>query len=997
MNKIQVLWGSVLSFGLFAGAVAAPSNPQPRTVDNDGDSVTLQTLGDEHYRFTRTVDGYLIEADENGVYYYADANGERSNIKAKNAGARSAADKAFLRTLDKGKVLDAHQKKHPDRLKRKERYKRPDWVPTATSDESGADAGSENGVPPVRPLPNAKVHTKGDIKFPVILVAGSGSQASTDSASLYKALNQDNYTSNGHTGSVRDYFNDQSSGAFKPSYDLFYVTVSGALSSYVGSEDKLVKEAISAMRSKYSNFDASKYDSNNDGIVDAAGFLYAGAVTSGGNELGGFQYELGWNSVGQQDAGNGKKFNSYFIISDQSYFPVFVHEFSHTMGLMDHYCVRASDCYDDFSSSSYQSPGAHYWDVMATGMYANNGLTPPSYSGFERAFMGWMSYTDLTASSAVTSITPLNTTNVAYKISVSGDSDEWWVLENRQKTKWDAALPNHGMLIWHIDYDQEAWDGDALNDDKTHQRIDVVEAGNLRVTDYYDGFSTTHFMDDPFPGSQNVTSYGPFTSWAGKSQNIQLYSITEKNNNVCFATQSGVSVGDCSTNVAASSSSAVVASSSSAKSSSSSAVRSSSSAARSSSSVAASSSSAKSSSSVIPGTDQESQCSEMADQVRHDECVSSSSVVPASSSTVVPSSSASVVVGSQTVYISAQLPISDSYVPVTVSLSDVASALGISAGNAASLYNSGSLTYSAVAPSGALDGTASTAEAPGHWFDANGNVITWGEGAALYSNLDLNNMNTAVGNYPNGVTVGSVYTIAQALTYNNVQVIFKISVTVVDGSANVVASSSSVVAVSSSSVIPGSDQYSSASTSVDCTSYPLCGESQCSEMADQVRHDECVSSSSVIPSSSAGAVIGSSNSVVPGVSSSSESVVAGSSASVIPGSSSNVLPGVVGESQCADMSALTNGVPSACATTTLLSGRISAAQLRLENRTLHVTASEGARKTISVFDMLGNRLMVANFVGTQYSLDLAAYAGKVLVVRLSEGGRTLKQMRISVK
>ena len=39
--------------GAFAsGAFAYPSNPVLRTVDNDGDSLSIRTIGDEHYRFT---------------------------------------------------------------------------------------------------------------------------------------------------------------------------------------------------------------------------------------------------------------------------------------------------------------------------------------------------------------------------------------------------------------------------------------------------------------------------------------------------------------------------------------------------------------------------------------------------------------------------------------------------------------------------------------------------------------------------------------------------------------------------------------------------------------------------------------------------------------------------------------------------------------------------------------------------------------------------------
>ncbi|MCQ2104037.1 MAG: M6 family metalloprotease domain-containing protein [Fibrobacter sp.] len=912
MKKSHVLCGAILASGLVAGAFAAPSDPTPKTIDNDGDSIEIQTLGDEHYRFTRTVDGYLLETDESGVYFYVDAKGVRSNVKAKNAGHRSASDKAFLRALDKRKVLDAHQKKHPDRFKRRGEAKRPDWVPVV---DSGKTVDAD--VPPVLRLPSAEAHSKGNIKFPVILVSASGSKTSVDSASLYKVLNQDNYTANGYTGSVRDYFSDQSSGVFKPSFDLFYVSLTNSLASYVGNEQQFVADAIKAMRAKYANFNAANYDSDGDGEVDATGFLYAGTVNSNGQELGGFQYELQWNAIGRQDAGNGKKFNSYFVISDQGYFPVFIHEFSHTMGLKDHYCVRSSDCYADYNGSTYQAPGAHFWDVMATGMYANGGKTPPSYSGFERAFMGWMNYTALTSSSAVTTITPLNTTNMAYKIPVSGSMDEWWVLENRQKTKWDAALPNHGMLIWHIDYDQASWDGDALNDDKAHQKIDVVEAGNIRVTGYYEGFESAYFVDDPFPGSQNVTSYGPFVSWSGKNQGIQLYSITEKNSKICFATQSGVNVGDCSGNVENSSSSVVSMSSSNVTTSSSSSGMASSSASvipsESSSSVAA----GESSSSVIP------------------------SIVEGSSSSTRSSSSVQPVV--TTLNLSAQLTVSDNYVPVTVDLSQVAKALGISVGQVGGLYSAGSLTYGAVTPSGVLDETPSTAEAPGHWFDARGNVINWGAGAAIYSNLNLDAMTSSVGNYPNGVTVGETYTVAQALTCNGKQVIFKITVSVI-GSMD--QSSSSVVQNSSSSVIPNE------------------------------------SSSSVIPS------------IVEG---SSSSVYSGSSASVIPNeSSSSVIPSIVEGSSSSIYSSSSVSSPDQYILA-LRESALPGAAMRVENGILLVNAPKKSQMTISVFDMLGNRIHFTKFAGGRYELDLNSFVGKVLLVRLNEGRKLLQQSRFVVK
>lgn len=579
-----VLKKIVLGAGLLAGySFAAPANPMPFTVDNQGDSVTLQRAGDEHYSFTRTSDGFLVLRQDDGVYYYADENGAATKFKAKNAEHRSDSEKAFLKKLNKDASFKSHRKNTPDRFKRPAgKAQRAPWVPTgdtsssatgtsagiSTTGTSAASSSSDSDAHPVLRLPAAEKHANGTNRFPILLVQGVGA-TNMDSAKASNIFNQEGYSSSGYIGSVRDYFVDQSSGKFVPTFDVYMVSVSKSASSYKNDEGTFVAEAIAALKSKYPSFDARLYDADGNGEVDAVGLIFAGSDQQA-NGMGGFQYELRWDKCGRQDAGNGKRFNSYFIISQQTYmFAGVLHEFSHTMGLKDHYCVRSNDCYNDFTNTEYQAPGAYLWDVMATGMYNGSGVKPPNYSAFEREFMGWLNYTTLSASSSVTSIESIDKSNMAYKIPVTGNNNEWFVLENRQANKWDSGLPNHGMLVWHIDFNQTAWDNDALNDDKTHQRIDVVEAGNVLLRSYYDSYKTqsSQQKDDSFPGSQNVTSYGPFKSWNGTNLNISLYSITEQNNLICFATQSGVTVGDCV--IPSSSSIAVVQSSSSAASSSS--------------------------------------------------------------------------------------------------------------------------------------------------------------------------------------------------------------------------------------------------------------------------------------------------------------------------------------------------------------------------------------------------------------------------------------------
>lgn len=200
---------------------------------------------------------------------------------------------------------------------------------------------------------------------------------------------------------------------------------------------------------------------------------------------------------------------------------------------------------------------------------------------------------------------------------------------------------------------------------------------------------------------------------------------------------------------------------------------------------------------------------------------SSSAVVPSSSSvipSVVEGSSSSAVIETKYLSYSASLEISStdySYVTVDLGASQVASALGISTSQLSSV------TYFAVNPDGSANSTASTANDPGHWFDANGNVVTYDNGSVVYSELNLASMMANVGQYPGALSAGS-YTIKQGVSYGNKTVVFTITLNMknaaVSSSSSVVVNSSSSAKSSSSSVIPSSSSAKSSSSSAKSSS-----------------------------------------------------------------------------------------------------------------------------------------------------------------------------------
>src|SRR5690606_9304588 len=93
-------------------------------------------------------------------------------------------------------------------------------------------------------------------------------------------------------------------------------------------------------------------------------------------------------------------------------------------------------------------------------------------------YLGWLTPEELN-SPADKSLYPLSQSTVpvaskvkqAYLLSATPHNlnganptpKEFYIMEYRKKTGWDRYLPGDGLLFWHIDYDQTAWDENTPN------------------------------------------------------------------------------------------------------------------------------------------------------------------------------------------------------------------------------------------------------------------------------------------------------------------------------------------------------------------------------------------------------------------------------------------------------------------------------------------------------------------------------------------------------
>jgi len=75
-----------------------------------------------------------------------------------------------------------------------------------------------------------------------------------------------------------------------------------------------------------------------------------------------------------------------------------------------------------------------------------------------------------------------------------------------------------------------------------------------------------------------------------------------------------------------------------------------------------------------------------------------------------------------------------------------------------------SISFYAVESNGSLNPTT-TANGYGHWFDANGDVVSWGSNAKVFSEFNGSNFTFSIGQYPGHSVSGDQYIIKQALVY----------------------------------------------------------------------------------------------------------------------------------------------------------------------------------------------------------------------------------------
>jgi immune inhibitor A len=527
MKKSILLAIAFVVFG-FVTAFAVPACHEPSTVTQpDGSALTIRLVGDEFIHFTTTLDGYTVVKRSDGFYVYASLVDDAlvpTSVVARDV--RSASDRKFLYGVPKNI--------HPD-------------VKSAKLKHSLLSNHVKN-VGSAQPKLYDYKHFHGLV---VLVNFNDRKFTRSDSHDVFDSIvcarnfkgfkDAEKDSIIPYTGSVCDYFRDNSAGKFDPKFDVVGpvdVDYSCTYPHAVDSIGPVIKAAVIAADTIVNYAD---YDVDGNGTVDMIYFIFAGygSCFAGNNSAYVWPHAYNFDELGSNVTLDGVNFGRYACSVE--YFGseskskrldgigTICHEFSHVLGTMDLYDT-------DYSGSGGESITPYFWSIMADGLDFNFSRNPVGYGLYERYTSGFTTPQVISATGSY-SLDPINLSNTGYRIN-SPEANVYFLLENRQQTGWDEYLSGHGLLVFRVDStDASVWENNIVNVNPAHNYYELQ-----RANCQYD--SSGIFYDsgyDPFPGTGNVTSLSnnakspSLRTWSGIDNPFVLSNITESNGVITFS------------------------------------------------------------------------------------------------------------------------------------------------------------------------------------------------------------------------------------------------------------------------------------------------------------------------------------------------------------------------------------------------------------------------------------------------------------------------------
>lgn len=263
-----------------------------------------------------------------------------------------------------------------------------------------------------------------------------------------------------------------------------------------------------------------RFDTDGDGYVDGIFLIHAGGGAEAEPDPNKRPHMI-WSHkwvLPQPFVNQGVRVYSYSTEPEDGRVGVFSHEFGHVLGLPDLY------------DTSYRSEGVGDWCLMGGGSWGGAGHKPTRMSCWCLSKMGWVAPTNAKSGKHTLDTLEQSATNCLRVWTGGSQGPEYFLLENRQTTGRDGALPGSGLAVWHIDETR------SDNTNPLAYMVGLMQADGKRDLELAKNRGDAN---DVFPGGLKKTRFGDKTTpssraYDGSSTGVSLTGIAMANGQVKF-------------------------------------------------------------------------------------------------------------------------------------------------------------------------------------------------------------------------------------------------------------------------------------------------------------------------------------------------------------------------------------------------------------------------------------------------------------------------------
>ncbi len=427
--------------------MAAPLKNMPvkLTLPN-GEILNCLASGDEFFNYLHDADGYTIVKGTDGYYYYAlRAEGDSILPSEYKVGKT---DPKQIRALTAGSLISGATY---ERLRKASPYLMPDGTNRTVARSMGQASASSSYLTGNTNLLVYYIKLADNDKFTksfaeVNTLFNSVSPTTASVKGYFEATSYNNFSFTTHfipdaapNGAI-SYYEDQMTRDYMNTGNNPPVPESSWAAQGANREHCLLRRAVEWANTNAPLPNGLDVDKDNDGNVDNACFVIAGAATTWGSTLWPHAWSLYTTNAYVNTTTGQKKIGNYILLfGDWLDKNVVCHELTHNLGDPDYYR------YDDIYPNGSPVTG---WDPMDN----NNNVYTLTFKKNKYQNIWLPNVPEITESGTYSLKSVLSSDSNCYKITSPFDPQTYFMLEYRQKKGlYEGNVPGNGLLVCRID------------------------------------------------------------------------------------------------------------------------------------------------------------------------------------------------------------------------------------------------------------------------------------------------------------------------------------------------------------------------------------------------------------------------------------------------------------------------------------------------------------------------------------------------------------------